>query len=294
MMKRAPLAMADRNKMANDAMLRSIEARQQAGFDLHSPICIYEMCEKHRILVRFHSIGSMEGFYERGTKPRIHLSSLRPLARRAYTCAHELGHHVYGHGSTIDELREEDAAAKSDDEFLVDAFAGFTLMPTLGLRRAFAARHWKFESASARQMFVVACEFGVGYATLVQHLAYGVRELSWGRAKELLSEKPQGIRAAILGEISPKPLVVVDKFCAAKALDTEIGMSVFLPPDVAVEGAALERVGEHADGVLWRARTPGVARPAAPDGQFAVFIRVAREAYQGLAAYRHFEDDDND
>src|SRR3546814_6969436 len=47
------------------------------------------------------------GMYQRAPPPRIHLSARRPLPRRAYNCAHELGHHVFAHGSSIDELRED-------------------------------------------------------------------------------------------------------------------------------------------------------------------------------------------
>ncbi len=287
-------AMSDRPKLAHNAMLRSLEARQQVGFDLYSPLCIYDLCEKHGVLVRFHAIGSMEGFYERGAKPRIHLSSMRPLARRTFTCAHELGHHIYGHGSTIDELRDEAADAKSDDEFLVDAFAGFTLMPTLGLRRAFASRGWKLADATPRQMYTIACEFGVGYATLIQHLAYGVRDLNWGRAKDLLREKPQGIRAAILGTLSTNTLLIVDEKSAAKTIDAEVGMQILLPHDAQTEGQALVAMQKHSEGSVWRAQSPGIARISAADGALGVFVRVARDAYSGLAAYRHFEGDDND
>lgn len=286
--------MRDRSKLARDAMLRSLEARQQAGFDLYSPICVYDLCEKHGVLVRFHAIGSMEGFYERGAKPRIHLSSLRPLARRAFTCAHELGHHIYGHSSTIDELRDEGAAAMSDDQFLVDAFAGFVLMPTLGLRRAFATRSWELNNASPRQVHAVACEFGVGYATLIQHLAYGVHELNWSRAKDLLRHKPQSIRAAILGELSPRALIVADAKCAAKTIDAEVGMNILLPHNINVESGALVKQANHSEGSLWRAQKAGIAQVTAEENDLAISIRVAREDYVGLAAYRHFEGEDDD
>ena len=80
--------------------------------------------------------------YDREPKPRIHVSALRPLARRTFTCAHELGHHVFGHGSTIDELRDDQSksAERPPNEILADAFAAFVLMPTLGLREAFTKR----------------------------------------------------------------------------------------------------------------------------------------------------------
>jgi hypothetical protein len=53
------------------------------------------------VTVRFNNI-NMEGMYQRGAPPRIHLSARRPLSRRTYNCAHELGHHVFGHGSSIE------------------------------------------------------------------------------------------------------------------------------------------------------------------------------------------------
>ena len=66
------------------------------------------------IVVRFNNI-NMEGMYQRGLPPRIHLSARRPLPRRAYNCAHELGHHVFAHGSSIDELREDAKAQSWED-----------------------------------------------------------------------------------------------------------------------------------------------------------------------------------
>lgn len=99
---------AGRKTLVMQGMQASIEARVKAGLDLKSPACIYGLCEAHKVAVRFNDI-NMEGMYDRAPKPRIHVSALRPLARRTFTCAHELGHHVFGHGSTIDELREDQA-----------------------------------------------------------------------------------------------------------------------------------------------------------------------------------------
>ena len=96
---------ATRKRLVMQGMQASITARTQAGIDLKSPTCIYSLCETHGVNVRFNDI-NMEGMYDRQPKPRIHISALRPLARRAFTCAHELGHHVFGHGSTLDELRD--------------------------------------------------------------------------------------------------------------------------------------------------------------------------------------------
>src|SRR5262245_48455737 len=126
----------NRRALAQQAMLKSIEVRTAAGRDLKGPICVYALCDDLGVKVRFVDI-NMEGMYRGGERPNILLSALRPLPRRVFTCAHELGHHVFGHGSTIDMLVEE---AEQDGvfkprEFLVDTFGGFLLMPTVGVRR---------------------------------------------------------------------------------------------------------------------------------------------------------------
>ena len=96
----------NRHALATQAMQAAIATRAKAKLDQHGPICIYGLSETLGVTVRFNTI-NMEGMYQRGAPPRIHLSARRPLPRRAYNCAHELGHHVFGHGSSIDELRED-------------------------------------------------------------------------------------------------------------------------------------------------------------------------------------------
>jgi len=287
--------MSDRQALAHQAMLASISARQTAMCDLHSPVCIYAICEAHRVKVRFNNIGSMEGLYDRTPEPRIHLSALRPLARRAYTCGHELGHHVFGHGSTIDELRDEgDAPSDNPKEFLAEAFSAFTLMPTLGLRHAFAARHWRPETASPRQMFTVACAFGVGYRTLITHLTYGIRELPRHLATPLLRSTPRAIQAEILGEIAPSGLVVADEHSNATTIDAEVGMGLILPAGVTVNSDVIAYERDVGGVPLFRANRPGIARAAHSGNQWATFVRVARPNYVGRAQYRHLEDVSND
>jgi Zn-dependent peptidase ImmA (M78 family) len=64
------------------------------------------LAEQEGVEVRFSALPSAEGIYSPG-KPVIVVSSLRPAGRQAYTGAHELGHHIYGHGEQFDELVED-------------------------------------------------------------------------------------------------------------------------------------------------------------------------------------------
>jgi Zn-dependent peptidase ImmA (M78 family) len=282
----------NRRALANQAMQMAIATRAKAKLDQHSPICIYGLCEVLGVTVRFNNI-NMEGMYQRGTPPRIHLSARRPLPRRAYNCAHELGHHVFGHGSSIDELREDakDHPWKDPKEFLADTFAGFALMPVIGLRRAFAARGWMPETATAVEMFTIACDFGVGYGTLITHLSAGVNMISRARAGVLHRVTPKALRADILGAFASEPLIIADHHRAGPTLDAEVKTLLLLPPRAEAIGDRLVHERDLASGRLFRAARPGVVQASADNGAWAVFVRVAPEAYVGLAQYRHLEDD---
>ena len=235
--------------------------------------------------------------YQRGIPPRIHLSARRPLPRRTYNCAHELGHHVFGHGSSIDELREEAKAQPWEDpkEFLADTFAGFILMPIIGLRRAFAVRGWTPETATPAQIFTVACDFIVGYTTLLTHLSAGVDMLPRSLAAVLERVTLKALRVEFLGALTPKPLIVADHHRAAPTLDAEVNTLILLPTGAMVTGGQFVFERDLPTGRLFRAVKPGICQATA--GDWAVFVRVAPVqknepyGYVGLAQYRHLEED---
>lgn len=289
----------DRRALATQAMQAATATRAKANLDQSEPICIYGLCETLGIVVRFNNI-NMEGMYQRGIPPRIHLSARRPLPRRAYNCAHELGHHVFGHGSSIDELREDAKARPWQDpkEFLADTFAGFILMPIIGLRRAFSTRGWNPETATPVQFFTIACEFGVGYRTLLTHLSVGVSMLSHNRAAALRRVTPKTLRRDILGALTPDPLIIADRHRTAPTVDAEVKTLLLLPPGAQTTGGELALERELATGRLFRAVKPGIFQASA--GDWAVFVRVAPiqkskpYGYVGLAQYRHLEEDPYD
>ena len=282
--------------LATEAMQAAAATRAKAKVDQVGPICIYGLCETLGVSVRFNNI-NMEGMYQRGVPPRIHLSARRPLPRRAYNCAHELGHHVFRHGSSIDELREDAKAQPWEDpkEFLADTFAGFILMPIIGLRRAFSIRGWTPETATPAQIFTIACEFGAGYATLLTHLSAGVNMLSRGRAAALLRFTPKALRMDIVGAVTPEPLIVADRHRGAAALDAEVKTLLVLPPGTEVTGDGLLFERDLGAGRLFRAVKPGIFQATARN--WAVFVRVAPiqknepYGYVGLSQYRHLEED---
>jgi Zn-dependent peptidase ImmA (M78 family) len=282
---------AERKALVMQGMQASISTRVKAGVDLKSPACIYSLCEAHNVAVRFNDI-NMEGMYDRTPKPRIHVSALRPLPRRNFTCAHELGHHVLGHGSTIDELQEDqtNSADRPPNEILADAFAAFVLMPTLGLREAFAKRSLDPNRATALDMYAIACNFGVGQSTLVNHLAYGISMISQAQRDRLGRITPKMIRTELLEEVVSTPLTLADQHWNSPTLDLEQDALLLLPSGVVVDASMLVPERELAAGRLFRAAKCGITRVAIPGTTWATYVRIARHRYVGLARFRHLEE----
>jgi Zn-dependent peptidase ImmA (M78 family) len=286
--------------LAHQAMLESIEVRDRWQREMDGPIDVYALCKDMGVRVRFVPIASMEGLYGRSESGAgtVLLSSLRPLPRRAFSCAHELGHHVFGHGSTIDDFVEGAAARPASgfepDEFLADTFAGFLLMPTLGVRKAFARRGWNMATATPVQVYTVACHFGVGYDTLIAHMAHSLRSIPRCHADELKKVGPKAIRELVLGAPSPHALIVADEYWELPTLDAETGTLLLLPAGAEAEGAALVAKTELPGGRLYEATRPGIVRVTHPRSAWAVFVRVARYHFAGLAEYRHLDIEEDD
>jgi len=289
------LTTATRKNLAREANERAAEVRDERGYDFRSPLCVYELCDRMGVKVMFDDSVSMEGFYKAIGKPTIILSSLRPLSRRKFTAAHELGHHVFGHGSTIDELQEDvERDIVVPEEFLADSFAGFLLMPSLGVKRAFATRQLDPKTASPEDIYRVACSFGVGYETLIRHLAHAQKLIEPQRAETLCKVRLPQIRERLTGISSKDHLVIADMHHDSPTLDAEVGNLVLLPSGARSDSDQIEPVEEMATGTLFRALRPGLARVSVPATSWAVIVRVSRYQYAGLAKFRHLEETDGE
>lgn len=286
----------DRKALLRQAMQAASEVRDALDLDPFGPVDPYLAAEKLGVKVVLLG-NSMEGFYFKGPPGRILLSSLRPVPRRAFTCAHELGHHWFGHGSTIDQL-QEDERPESDkpEEVLANGFAGFFLMPTPGLRGAFAKRGWTIAAATPLQLFIVACEFGVGYRTVLNHLSYALNEITANRRKELEKWTPQRIRRQILDD-EYDSAVIVDNHNEAATFDVETGAAVLLPLGATTDSPALEHIQSLDDFELFRAvkRGRAIVSELAKPCEVRVMPKLLEERpYEGPAANRFLEDPDED
>jgi hypothetical protein len=147
-------------RLAQRAAATALRLRVQHGRGLQSPICPYDLAVVMGIEVRFVAVPSLEGIYTAGDPPLIVVNSLRPAGRRRYTCAHEIGHHVFGHGTRVDELGEDASEGFDPEEYSADRFAAALLLPQSAVMRAFSARGWSVSTCSPIEIYTVAGYFG--------------------------------------------------------------------------------------------------------------------------------------
>ena len=284
--------MSDRKFIGRQALRNALATRRRVSASKSQPVCVYDIAEELGVEVLFRPENSLDGMYVK-TSRTILIPSNRPPGRQAFTCAHELGHCLFGHGSRIDEIAVlEEEHAHDPEERLANAFGGYLLMPPWAVKEAFFRRNWVPRSSKPLQVYIVAGQLGVGYETLVRHLFHSLNMLSLTDMELLLRSTPKRLRRSLLGHDNSRHLIVVDRAWTKIALDLQVGDFLILPTGVNLEGGCATIVGDHPLGTLGQAMLPGIARVQDCDGSWATFVRVSRRDFVGRSIYRHLEDPD--
>lgn len=285
----------DRPRLARDAVVRAYSVRRDAGLPLDVPVCVFDLATGMGIDVWFKATPRMEGMYCKHPGPTIVVSSLRPAGRQAYTGGHEVGHHVFGHGTRVDELLGPGGRGSDvEEEFLADCFAGFLLMPKAAVVRGFACRGWTPAAATPGQVFTVAGWLGVGYDALVTHMQASLRLLTTQQAAALRKVTPKKIKSRLLERDWPEELLVADRHWEGRAFDIQVGDAILVPSGVEMEHAGLTTDCVGLFNTVVRGAAPGCGRIIDPATGWAAFVRVSRREYVGRARFRHLEESDDD
>jgi Zn-dependent peptidase ImmA (M78 family) len=281
------------NNLFRLALLKADEVRMELELDMFEPISIFDACAQMGVSVRFVDI-NMEGLFvkqEDDSNPTILLSNQRPIPRRCFTCAHELGHKVFTHGLRLDAFsdREVPFASKDPDEILVDAFAGALLMPIAGVEAEFAKRSWKIQNASPLEFYTICSVFGTGYQTLIYHCkAYKL--ISETKLTALLKYTPAKLLEDVFETSFEKSYFkLIDFHSQLKTIDLEEGNYIILPKNARIEGDHLNEYRKTSLGTGYIAVKPVIVRVSSSDRSVDSFVRIQRQRYIGLAEYRHLE-----
>lgn len=283
--------MLNKKMLASDAIVKALQVRKMLNLTYEESVSAIDAAQQLGIEVRLTDLPSMEGMYVTGKNPTIILSCLRPQGRRNFTCAHEMGHHIMGHGEQFDELVKEKSVTRSKNpiEFQADCFAAFFLMPKVTIENGLKRRGFSYETLDSMQTFELSTWLGVGYSTLVNHLLYGLEKISRIKATELLRSKPYDIRKQLLTIDSPH-LVLTNEFWLGRAIDCETADCIVLPNGSHIEGLNRFHVVEGQDAFVVRAALPGLARVTKEN--WSSYIRISPALYTGRACYRFEEEVD--
>lgn len=278
--------------LARGAARAAARVRADLGVGPAEPVCPFDLAKGLEVPVWLVALPSLEGMYSPEPRPTIMVSIQRPPGRQRFTCAHEIGHHVFAHGTRLDEL--DDAAAESWDpeEFVAQRFAAALLMPKLAIESAFAKRGWQIAQPEPEAVFAVAQELGVGFTTLIGHLERTLGRLPGGVADALRRLRLPQLRNRLAGFEIEQDVVVVDQHWTRRTIDVQVGDVVLLPKTAAVEGrcaSMVERPVRHLVAV-----ETGVGTVSVSSGGSPLALRVSRREFTGLARYRHLEEVSDD
>ncbi|MGO4156613.1 ImmA/IrrE family metallo-endopeptidase [Cupriavidus sp. YAF13] len=265
--------MSQKKLLFSGAIAKALQVRRRLGISIEDPASPLDAAEKLGVEVRLADLPSMEGMYVASGRPTIILSSLRPHGRRNFTCAHELGHHAFGHGEQFDELTSDRSYNRATDskEFQADCFAAFFLMPKATIESGMARRKLQYPTLSALQVYGLANWLGVGYSTLVNHLVNGIGAISRAAGENLLRTTPRDIRRELTGATSPlRQVLLVDQYWGGRAIDCEVGDLLRIPLGFELEGA-LEVSSDRAFAI---AKKPGIARLLHSESDWCAFVRT--------------------
>jgi IrrE N-terminal-like domain len=283
-----------RVQLARIGLRGAIEVRRRCRSDRDAPICVYDLAESLGIEVWFFGGPSFGGTYAKGYE-RLFVPSERPAGRKAFTCAHELAHWYFGHGSRVEDMDFDRSDHEIPEELLANTFASYLLMPRHAITTGFARRNVEPSAADAMDVYSVACELGVGYVTLLKHMRWSLNLMSLARMTDLLAVPPKEIRRAVLGSSKPGHMVLAGTEWRTVAIDIEVGDTAVLPRAPALHGRSAIITGECSRGTIVEGVRTGLTQAiVAEAGNWSAMIRVSRRQYTGRAAYRHLEDPDED
>lgn len=246
--------MVNRKAALAEASMQAQRLHARLGTDYTRPVDIFGVVQELGIWLSSRPLGAgLFGFYLReGDAAGIVLSASHPEYLQRYTCAHELGHHVLGHRSHLDDRDDiiGDAPAERYDEHAAQMFAGNFLMPIQAVNRVQRRLGIPRDHAlTAAEVYALSRELDVSFSAAAWQLV-NLGRLSTRRAADIVRAGAAEAKRTMRPGPHPQGdnragLVVID--------ETGRDVEVLVRP-----GDELRiRVPENAStGYLWRLGTP--------------------------------------
>lgn len=254
------------------------------GVGPHLPICPYALCEAMGFDLRFVNIPTFEGMYV-ACQNLVLISAERPEGRKHFTCAHEIGHHVLGHGTIIDEILE--CGANNEEELEADFFASMLLMPSSAISRSMLRYRIEANNLTPKDCYILAKYFGVSYQAFITHICSNLRLVNYRHFQTLKKGKLSEIRFELSSLDTKQQVFSIGDWWEEKGLDMEVGDYIVSDQLLSVDGPDL-LVTEDVQKNILRATSPGITRVY--NGTWSCFVRISRHKFHGFYQYKYEEE----
>lgn len=111
----------------------AFEAHEDLGLDTLGRVDVFDAIVREGLKLHFRPLDCAALYLPASVagRPGVLVNGLHPLALQRYSAAHELGHHLFGHGEQIDRETEPrgTGAPLPAHEMLAEAFASWFMMP---------------------------------------------------------------------------------------------------------------------------------------------------------------------
>lgn len=249
-------------------------------------ICPFNLAEAMGFDVRFVKIPSFEGMYL-ADEGMILVAAERPEGRKRFTCAHEIGHHVLGHGTVIDEIIESGSDKEIEKE--ADFFASMLLMPSSAVKRAAGAIGLDLSSPAPADLYILSRYLGTSYAGLLTQIHFNLKSISGHAYRSLKDVSVKSIKNSIYAGHGGGEIFVVGDWWKDKSIDMVVGDHIVSREPLEIEGETVADKVIEADRYVLVAKKPGIAKITNANG-WCSFVRVSRKGYAGMNQYRHEEE----
>jgi Zn-dependent peptidase ImmA (M78 family) len=179
------MAVTPRQRAIANASMEATRLARQMEVPYDRPVDVFLLAQRLRLWLAAQPLRDAYGFYLRqGDVAGIVVNSDHPESLQRFTCAHEIGHHILGHASHVDNastLRQYAHIALQ--ELQAQVFAASLLMPLPLVNRILA--DIKREHLSPADVYLFSREIGVSYSAAAWQLTQYHR-LSSADAKALV------------------------------------------------------------------------------------------------------------
>ena len=255
----------------------------QHGYPFHAPCDVYELISR-TLDLQFVDIPSLEGMYlEEAEAKRICVCAHRPVGRQKFTTAHELGHHLLGHGTQIDAGFEIDKVVPDYiEEQAADVFARYLLMPPRAVHAGFRNRGLSPLTDDPRSFYCVSSWLGVGYTTLVQHMTCTLNLLSKTRSDMLQNTAVKELKTSLVGVSTTNDVWQLDDLWDGFVVHAQLGDFLLGLSDVEQQCGTLSRFRDD----TWVATAVGSGTYALRNGG-SIKVCVSKRDFAGFYEYRY-------